>query len=120
MTESAWVRFVSRLPRNRALIGEGADLRDFLFGTDRTALGRARALLLELDGNRCFYCASPIRGEPVVDHFVPWSRYQLDLGHNYVLADPRGNGDKADRLAAFDHLRRWVERNARPHLSEGA
>jgi hypothetical protein len=69
-------------------------------------------------GHRCFYCASAIRGEPVVDHFVPWSRYPLDLGHNYELADARCNGDKADRLAAFDHLRRWVERDARPELAE--
>ena len=118
MTQAAWVRFVRRLPRNRTLIGEGPDLREFLFGSDRTALGRARSLLLELDGSRCFYCASAIRGEPVVDHFVPWARYPLDLGHNYVLADARCNGEKADRLAAFDHLSRWVERNARRDLRE--
>ena len=118
MTESAWVRFVRRLPRNRALIGEGADLRDFLFGSDRTALGRARDLLLELDGNRCFYCGSAILREAVVDHFVPWSRYPLDLGHNYVLADVRCNGDKADRLASCEHLTRWVARNARPAVAE--
>lgn len=54
----------------------------------------------------------------MVDHFVPWSRYPLDLGHNYVLADARCNGDKADSLAAFEHLRRWVERNGRPDLTE--
>jgi hypothetical protein len=118
MTETAWVRFVRRLPRNRGLIGEGPDLREFLFGSDRTALARARGLLLELDGNRCFYCDSAIRGEPVVDHFVPWARYPLDLGHNYVLADARCNGGKADRLAAFDHLSRWCERNARPDRVE--
>jgi hypothetical protein len=32
MAESAWVRFVRRLPGNYALLGEGADLREFLFG----------------------------------------------------------------------------------------
>jgi hypothetical protein len=105
-------------PFPTTLIGEGADLRDFLFGSDRTSLGRARDLLLELDGNRCFYCNCAIRGEPVVDHFVPWSRYPLDLGHNYVLADARCRGDKADRLASFEHLARWVERNGRPMLTE--
>jgi hypothetical protein len=42
----------------------------------------------------------------------------LDLGHNYVLADARCNGEKADRLAAFDHLSRWCARNARPDWTD--
>ena len=114
MAESAWVRFVRQLPRNHGLLGEGPDLGEFLFGSDRTALGAVRNLLLEVDGNRCFYCEDAIRGEPAVDHFVPWARYPLDLGHNFVLADGRCNGDKADRLAAFEHLGKWCARNARP------
>jgi hypothetical protein len=118
MAETAWVRFVRRLPRNQALMGEGPDLREFLFGSDRAGLGTVRGVLRELDGNRCFYCASAVRGEPVVDHFVPWARYPLDLGHNYVLADGRCNGEKADRLAAFDHLDRWCARNAHPDRAE--
>jgi hypothetical protein len=112
MAETAWVRFVRRLPRNEALIGEGPDLREFLFGSDRTALATVRDLLREVDGNRCFYCDGVIRGEPAVDHFVPWARYPLDLGHNFVLADARCNGFKSDRLAAFEHLDRWCARNA--------
>jgi hypothetical protein len=114
MAETAWVRFVQRLPRNRALLGGGPDLREFLFGSDRTALASARNLLLEVEGNRCFYCGGAVRGEPAVDHFIPWARYPLDLGHNFVLADGRCNGDKADRLAAFEHLERWCARNAGP------
>jgi hypothetical protein len=114
MAETAWVRFVRRLSLNHGLLGGGPDLREFLFGSDRTALGAARDLLLEVEGNRCFYCAGVIRGEPVVDHFVPWARYPLDLGHNFVLTDSRCNGDKGDRLAAFEHLERWCARNARP------
>jgi hypothetical protein len=118
MTETAWVRFVRRLARNRELIGEGPDLREFLFGSDRTALGTVRRVLRELDGGRCFYCAAAIRGEAVVDHFVPWARYPLDLGQNYVLADARCNGEKADRLAAFRHLDRWCARNANGDRAE--
>ena len=45
---------------------------------------------------------------------LPWARYPLDLGHNFVLADARCNGGKLDRLAAFEHLERWCVRNARP------
>jgi len=112
MAETAWVRFVRRLPRNGALIGGGPDLREFLFGSDRTALAAVRGLLVEVDGDRCFYCHGQIRGEPAVDHFVPWARYPLDLGHNYVLADARCNGFKSDRLAAIAHLDRWCVRNA--------
>jgi hypothetical protein len=114
MVEGAWVRFIRRLWQNRGLLGQGADLGEFLFGSDRTALGAVRNVLLEVDGNRCFYCAGAIRGEPAVDHFVPWARYPLDLGHNFVLADSRCNGQKADRLAAFEHLEKWCARNARP------
>lgn len=58
--------------------------------------------------------SSGLLGDPVVDHFAPWSRYPLDLGHNYVLADVRCNGDKADRLPATEHLGRWCARNAQP------
>lgn len=112
MAETAWVRFVRRLPRNQRILGEGPDLREFLFGSDRTALRAVRDLLREVDGNLCFYCERTIGGEPAVDHFVPWSRYPLDLGHNYVLADSRCNGWKSDRLPSADHLAHWCERNA--------
>jgi hypothetical protein len=37
----------------------------------------------------------------------------VDLGHNFVLAHGGCNGKKGDRLAAFEHLERWCERNHR-------
>ena len=117
IAEGAWVRFVRQLPRNHGLLGEGPDLGEFLFGFDRTAVGTMRAVLLEVDGNRCFYCAGVIHGEPAVDHFVPWARYPLDLGHNFVLADSRCNGKKAARLAALEHLEKWCARNTRTDLA---
>jgi 5-methylcytosine-specific restriction endonuclease McrA len=96
-------------------------------GQDRSESARKEArkpmrriAVREVDGNRCFYCAATLRGEPVVDHFVPWARYPLDLGHNFVLADARCNGGKLDRLAAFEHLERWCTRNARPDWTGGA
>lgn len=36
----------------------------------------------------------------------------MDLGHNFVLADSRCNGQKRDRLPSCDHLAAWAERNA--------
>jgi hypothetical protein len=43
-----------------------------------------------------------------VDHFIPWSRYPVDLGHNFVAAHASCNSKKSDRLAAERHLDRWV------------
>jgi hypothetical protein len=117
LTQSAWVRFMVRLPANRPILGEWADLRQFLFGAPRTMLGPFRQLLLDDQAGRCFYCDARIRGEAVVDHFVPWARYPQDLGHNLVVADVQCNGDKGDRLPAFEHLRRWSSRNVRPDLT---
>ena len=34
-----------------------------------------------------------------VDHFISWSRYTTDLGHNFVLAHPGCNSQKSDYLA---------------------
>jgi hypothetical protein len=54
-----------------------------------------------------------------VDHFIPWARYPVDLGHNFVLAHAGCNGAKADHLAAADYLSAWADRNAdhRAHLA---
>jgi len=46
-----------------------------------------------------------------VDHFIPWSRYPVDFGHNFVLAHGACNINKADRLAAVEHLEKWCVRN---------
>src|SRR5205085_8567016 len=48
------------------------------------------------------------KGTIDVDHFVPWSRYPVDLGHNFVLAHKTCNGAKSDLLAAEEHLQRWA------------
>ncbi len=67
--------------------------------------------LLDLQKGHCFYCDSALRDGGAVDHFIPWSRYPLDLGHNFVLAHASCNQDKRDMLAASGHLQRWIERN---------
>jgi hypothetical protein len=46
-----------------------------------------------------------------VDHFIPWSRYPVDLGHNFILAHATCNEQKSDRLPAAQHLNAWVEHN---------
>jgi 5-methylcytosine-specific restriction endonuclease McrA len=112
LVRSGWIGWLRR--QNTALLGERADLGAFLFGATRTELGRIREPLLELQAGTCFYCG---RGVPPadahVDHFIPWSRYAVDLGHNFVVAHDRCNGAKSDHLAALPHLERWVDRNDR-------
>ncbi len=72
-----------------------------------------RPVLMDLQHGQCFYCAKELRSGGHVDHFVPWGRYPVDLGHNFVLADDRCNSAKAMLLAAEEHLARWSERNTR-------
>jgi hypothetical protein len=106
---SAWSRDVRML--NSGLLGEVLDLREFLFGAERQALGCMRTALEEIQKRCCFYCGKPLRSVNV-DHFVPWTRYPLDLAHNFVLSDKVCNSQKRDTIAHISHLRRWVARNA--------
>lgn len=52
-----------------------------------------------------------------MDHFVLWSRYPPDLGHNFILAHDKCNNAKSDRLAAEKRLASWIQRNQH-HRSE--
>jgi hypothetical protein len=106
------VRYVPQ--QNFDVLGETADLNEFLFGSERAPLSVVRPVLMDLQEGRCFYCRGPlIPARTEVDHFIAWSRYSVDLGHNFVLADGRCNAQKRDRFTAVDHLAAWKERNAR-------
>ena len=106
---SAWLRDVRSL--NGDLLGETLDLQEFLFGAERNALGAVRPVLMDLQRAKCFYCSQPVRPDGGhIDHFIPWSKYPIDLGHNFVLVDNKCNGKKRDRMPHVDHLARWTER----------
>lgn len=110
LVRGAWLRYVRRF--NAHVLGEPNDLDQFLFGAERASLEKYLPILREVQEARCLYCGREVpAGAAHIDHFVPWSRYQIDLGHNFVLAHARCNGAKADHLAASVHLGRWVERN---------
>ncbi|MCD4726765.1 MAG: HNH endonuclease [Pirellulales bacterium] len=113
LAQGAWTRFVRELRGNRGLIGDTADLADFLFGAQRAALDEYRPVLREVQSGACFYCGRELKGKSEVDHFVPWSRYPLDLGHNFVLGCRACNNGKRDFLAGERYLDRWAERNDR-------
>ncbi|MCC6756032.1 MAG: HNH endonuclease [Solirubrobacterales bacterium] len=80
LVRGAWTRFIRR--QNAGQIGEAADLAGFLFGNERANLSRLVPLLIDLQRGECFYCRRRLRGPGEVDHFIPWSRYPIDLGHN--------------------------------------
>jgi hypothetical protein len=70
-----------------------------------------RPILMDVQRGNCLYCRKPLPKQSQVDHFIPWSRYPADLGHNFVLAHQGCNRAKSDYLAAEDHLGAWSERN---------
>ena len=111
LIQLAWLRYVQRLPQNQPLVGQGSDLADFLFGSERSMLGRLRQHLLDLQHGSCFYCCRSVKDKGEVDHFIPWVLYSRDLGHNFVLAHGSCNRYKSDLLADVPHLARWNERN---------
>lgn len=110
LVRGAWVRYARRY--NADLLGAPADLDEFLFGSERSSLESFVPVLREVQAARCFYCGRAIQSEQAhVDHFIPWSRYPVDLGHNFVLAHSACNSAKADHLASLPHLEHWLERN---------
>ena len=115
LIEGAWVRFVQKLNARR--LGTATDLGTFLFGEERAGLDAYRPILFDVQKGVCLYCRKSLSGKTQVDHFVPWSRYPADLGHNFVLAHAKCNNAKSDFLAAENHLAAWAERN-KEHQAE--
>ena len=109
LVRGAWLRHVRA--RNAPLMGEGVDLAAFLFGTGRASLAAYQPILADVQSGACFYCRGALRGAGEVDHFIPWARFQMDLGHNFVLAHATCNRYKSDHLADERHLERWIGRN---------
>jgi len=113
LIRGAWVRHIRSNPRNSPLLGSALDLEEFLFENRRSQYLRIKETLRHIQHGKCFYCMRTIRGEDALDHFIPWSKYPSDLGHNFVLADRACNADKSDLLAEFPFRNAWDERNQR-------
>lgn len=107
MVQQKWIFYIRKY--NVDIIGDGIDLKDFLFGQKRTNLTPLREILYDLQKGKCFYTGRTLTGSSQVDHFIPWSRYPTDLGHNFVLACSEANRQKSDHIAYEEHLKKWVE-----------
>lgn len=122
LIQGAWVRFVQKI--NASRLGNITDLGIFLFGQERSSLDAYRPILLDVQQGICLYCQRDLTPQAQVDHFIPWSRYPVDLGHNFVLAHNQCNNAKSDYLAAEKHLAAekangqvWVVERTLQHLS---
>jgi 5-methylcytosine-specific restriction endonuclease McrA len=110
-SRQGWVDKVSKIQENQQVIGRAGELSDFLFGTSRNSLTSASELFKDIQAGNCFYCQKPLKGSAEVDHFIPFSKYNNDLGHNFVLAHKSCNNNKRDYLAAPKHREHWLEQN---------
>lgn len=109
LIQGAWLRYVRKV--NGEDLGDVTDLGSFLFGQERSSLDQYRPILRDVQQGQCFYCHRDLDTRSDVDHFIPWSRYPSDLGHNFVLAHAACNAKKSDYLACEEHLAAWQERN---------
>ncbi len=85
---------------------------------ERRNLATFARLLHDHQRAACLYCGGRLRSAGEVDHFIAWSRYPADLGHNLVLAHRGCNAKKRDFLAHPRHVESWygtnIERAAEP------
>ncbi len=108
-----WMDNIRLFKGNQDKFGNFPNLDDFLFSTDRSHLTKIKPFLHTIQKGCCFYCGEPISikaGE--VDHFIPWSLYQYDTAHNFVLADRTCNNSKRNNLASLPFYKKWLDRNA--------
>lgn len=108
---STWLSDVARYS---AIDTEAQQLREFLFGAERTTLEPVREALFDVEGPWCFYCRKQLTPSTThVDHVIPWSHLPLNDFANLVLSDTRCNISKSTHLISAHHVERWVTRDQR-------
>lgn len=111
LVRGGWLAQIRRIQSNTPLLGERGDIVEFLFGSERRGLQGYRSVLREHQAANCFYCGREVKHGGEADHFIPWVRYPVDLGHNFVFAHAQCNNSKRDLLAAPEYLNKWREQN---------
>lgn len=113
LVRAGWVNHIRSNRSNAHLVGAGANLESFMFGTPRALLAKVQNILAPMQDHKCFFCAQALDSRTAVDHFIPWSRYPRDTALNFVVAHATCNSDKRDLLASGQHLEHWLGRNGR-------
>lgn len=112
LCQKRWIDYIRKNSSNVQVLNQLPNLEHFMFEPSRNQLSAVAEVLVEVQSCRCFYCQKPLKkGNYAVDHFVPWSMYPSDTGHNFVLADSGCNSKKSNQLASIEFLYKWHERN---------
>ncbi len=117
LCQKRWIDYIRKNSSNAPILNKLPNLEQFMFEPSRNQLNAVASVLVELQDCKCFYCNKPMRkGNYAVDHFIPWSMYPSDTGHNFVLADSSCNSKKSNLLASDEFLHKWKERNEEKDL----
>lgn len=117
LCQKCWIDYIRKNSTNAPILNKLPNLEQFMFEPSRSQLNAVANVLVELQDCKCFYCNKPMRkGNYAVDHFIPWSMYPSDTGHNFVLADSSCNSKKSNLLASNEFLHKWRERNEEQDL----
>jgi len=112
LCQKRWIDYIRKNSSNAPILNKLPNLEQFMFEPSRNQLNAVANVLVELQDCKCFYCNKPMRkGNYAVDHFIPWSMYPSDTGHNFLLADSSCNSKKSNLLASDEFLHKWRERN---------
>lgn len=117
LCQKRWIDYIRKNNCNAPILNKLPNLEQFMFEPSRNQLNAVANVLVELQECKCFYCNKEIkRNNYAVDHFIPWSMYPSDTGHNFVLADSSCNSKKSNLLASDEFLHKWQERNEEQDL----
>ncbi|MHA3060048.1 HNH endonuclease domain-containing protein [Acinetobacter sp. ANC 4636] len=112
LCQKRWIDYIRKNSSNAPILNKLPNLEQFMFEPSRNQLNAVANVLTELQECKCFYCNKEMKkGNYAVDHFIPWSMYPSDTGHNFVLADVSCNSKKSNSLASEEFLHKWQERN---------
>ena len=112
----AWAKFLEKVNDDNALIRVIDKLE--LSTPKRNDLSVYRKILYhEFQEQTCFYCGKKLTGVIHVDHFIPWSFVKDDKIWNFVLACPKCNEKKSNKIPTYRHLITVEERNKKIQLS---
>ena len=117
LCQKRWIDYIRKNSTNSPILNKLPNLEQFMFEPSRNQLNAVANVLVELQDCKCFYCNKSMKkGNYAVDHFIPWSMYPSDTGHNFVLADTNCNSKKSNSLASDEFLDKWQERNEEQDL----
>ncbi len=112
LCQKRWIDYIRQNKTNIETLGDLPNLEHFMFASTRNQLTNVSHFLFDLQEAKCFYCQKTFKkNHMAVDHFIPWSLYPSDTGHNFVLADSKCNSQKSNFLASAQFVRDWITRN---------